>query len=114
MFRTGTALVVSAVFATISNAALAQAANCSSSPNRYYCENRYWVYSRLSELGMSKPDAVRFLLKRAQCQLEPAPLLDQINSCEHQRGNSFVCVLTKILVEDAKLDRNSFYDNCTR
>jgi hypothetical protein len=114
MSRTAAALVISAAFAALSNPTMAQVASCPPSPNQYYCNNRNWVYSRLSELGTSKPDAVRFLLRRAQCRLEPAPLLDQINSCEQQAGSRFVCALTRILVEDAKFDRNSFYDNCTR
>jgi hypothetical protein len=115
MCKTATTLVFSVALATISNTAMAQLTNCPPSQNQYYCENRNWVYSRLSELGASNPDAVRFLLKRAQCQLDPAsPLLDQIHSCEQQAGIRFVCALTRILVDDAKMDRTSFYDNCMR
>jgi len=99
-----------------SNGAFAHQPTCTGAKNRYFCENRNWVYSYLFEIGTNKPDAVRYLLKRARCRLNPSrPLQDQIKECEEDLEDKFVCTLTILLVQEMKAnDRSSFYDNCNR
>lgn len=109
-------VVASLALAAISGAATAQMQTCSPGPNRYACEHRNWVYSRLSDIAQSKPAYVRVLLRRAGCKLDSSdPLPDQVKSCETEKGTRFACAMTMPLVDDAKqTDPNSFYANCAR
>lgn len=100
----------------MSGGATAQVKTCLPNPDRYACEHRNWVYARLIEIASSRPDYVRVLLRRARCKLDSTdPLVDQVKSCETEKGARFACAMTITLVDDAKqTDPNSFYANCAR